>query len=159
MNLASIKKNLQAREIFFSEDKILERPTVIGYEKKFKWKWMATQLNTFVVASDFKNDEVTPEMVEAHLNHAFDYAKKNNKGLPRGFQSGVGAISILFSSKVTQEAKDYCQELKSGKKWAGFIIPVVVDTSEKKAYFFEASPLWGKIYFPHFKQLIQALLD
>jgi hypothetical protein len=51
---------------------------------------------------------------------SFKYASKNYTGWPRGLQSGVGVISIMLSTKIDEDAKDYCRELKSGKKWAGF---------------------------------------
>ncbi|MBC8756289.1 hypothetical protein H2O64_16565 [Kordia sp. YSTF-M3] len=157
MNLASIKSKLQSDNIFHSEDSILEQPTVIGYDKKFKWSWMATQLNTFIVASDFKDKEITVQTIEAHLKQAFEYSRKNYKGWPRGLQSGVGVISILISENVTEEAKIYCKKLKSGKKWAAFTIPVVIDASTKEVFAFDKKPIWGRIYFSYFKRMIQEL--
>ncbi|MBT6022976.1 hypothetical protein HOH11_00005, partial [Candidatus Woesearchaeota archaeon] len=44
--LTSIEKNLKNQNIFHSKNKILGKPTVIGYDKQFRWSWMATQLNT-----------------------------------------------------------------------------------------------------------------
>jgi hypothetical protein len=43
MNIESIKAKLQTSSIYHSEEKILNNSSVIGYEKKFKWSWMATQ--------------------------------------------------------------------------------------------------------------------
>lgn len=157
MNLTSIKSNLQSKNIFHSEDAILEQPTVIGYDKKFKWSWFATQLNTFFVASDFKDKEISLQTIESHLKQAFEYSRKNYKGWPRGLQSGVGVVSILISENVTEEAKIYCKKLQSGKKWAAFTIPVVIDTSTNEVFAFDKNPLWGRIYFPYFKKMIQEL--
>ena len=36
MTLQKIKKRLESQSILFSEDQVDGRPTVIGYEKKFK---------------------------------------------------------------------------------------------------------------------------
>jgi hypothetical protein len=157
MNLTSIKSKLQSSSIFHSEDPILEQPTVIGYDKKFKWSWMATQLNTFFVASDFKNKDITVQTIEAHLKQAFEYSRKNYKGWPRGLQSGVGVISILISENVTEEAKTYCKKLKSGKKWAAFTIPIVIDATTNEVFSFDKKPMWGRIYFSYFKKMIQEL--
>jgi hypothetical protein len=87
MVLQNIKERLSSKSIFFSEDSINNRPTVIGYE---------------------------------------------------------GAIR-------------YCRELKSGKKWAGFSIPVTINSSTNQVYFFEKNPIWGRIYYPYFKKMINEL--
>jgi hypothetical protein len=158
MNLKKIKKRLEARHIFHSETEVQSRPAVIGYEKKFKWRWMATQLNTFIVAIDYGRDAVSLATVEAALTEAFAYARLHSKGWPRGLQSGIGVITILASSNIDQNAIRYCRELKSGKKWSGFAVPVVVDTSTGEFYSFDHRPLWGWIYFPHFRQLIDDVL-
>lgn len=154
MNLELIKNKLQSKSIYHSQEKILDKPSVIGYEKKFKWSWMATQLNTFIVASDFANEEINKALIEKHLKESFSYAQKNYKGWPRGFQSGLGVISILISDKIDEESKEYCLKLKSGKKWAGFAIPVVIDSGDKKVYSFDKNQMWGRIYYPHFKEII-----
>ncbi len=157
MNIAIVKKKLEQLSIYHSEDKVLGSTSVIGYEKKFRWRWMATQLNTFIVVTDFGNLTIDSAMIENHLTEAFNFSKKHYTGWPRGLQSGIGVISILISSNITDEAKDYCQKLKSGKKWAGFTIPVVYDTSTNNTYEFEKYPMWGRIYYPHFRRLINGL--
>ncbi|MGB0524173.1 MAG: hypothetical protein ACPGJS_14490 [Flammeovirgaceae bacterium] len=157
MNLESIKEKLTTSSIFHSEAAILEKPSVIGYEKKFRWRWMATQLNTFIVATDFGDDEIDKVVIEAHLTASFGYAEQHYSGWPRGVQSGIGVISILISNHVTDLAKNYCHKLKSGKKWAGFTIPVVCDAQTGEVFQFEKYPLWGRIYYPHFRKLINEL--
>lgn len=157
MKIESIKNEMKKKNIFFSEDNICGNPTVVGYEKKFKWSWFATQLNTFIVASDFGDQTLTAKSIEDHLMESFKYADRNYKGWPRGLQSGVGVISILLSTKIDKAAKDYCRELKSGKKWAAFSIPVVIDSINGDIYSFKENPTWGRIYYPHFKDLINGL--
>lgn len=130
---------------------------VIGYDKKFKWRWLATQLNTFVVACDFSDERITPEVIEGFLNTSFDYAKENYSGWPRGLQSGLGVIVVLISKNIHEDAIEYCQESKSGKKWAGFSVPVVIDSSKDAVYYFNKNPVWGRIYYPYFKDIIDEL--
>lgn len=154
MILQEIKKRLESQSILFSEDQVHGRPTVIGYNKKFKWRWFATQLNTFLVAIDFGSDPVTVATIEAALTDSFAYAKENYNGWPRGLQSGVGVIAILMSSQIDERAIEYCRELKSGKKWAGFAVPVVIDSSTGQVHSFNRNPIWGRIYYPYFKDLI-----
>ena len=157
MNLDSIKQKLQNNAIFYSEEKILEKPTIIGYDKKFKWSWMATQLNTFIVVSNFESTPITIDKIEEHLNLSFNYAEKHYSGWPRGLQSGIGVISVLISDSIEKDAKEYCTHLKSSKKWAGFTIPVVVHASTNEFFFFNKYPIWGRVYYPYFKKLILSL--
>ncbi|MEL6812616.1 MAG: hypothetical protein AAFP76_14905 [Bacteroidota bacterium] len=159
MNLPSTRRKLEELNIFHSEIPVMNKPTVIGYDKKFKWSWMATQLNTFYVISDFGSDTVTEEVLSHHLATSFELAKKNYTGWPRGLQSGLGVVSILISDSITEEAKEYCRHLKSGKKWAGFAIPVAVDSNNGDAFNFWKNPMWGRIYFPYFKRMIQTLTE
>ncbi len=159
MNLEKIKFNLRAQSILLSEDRVLGCPSVIGYEKKFRWSWLATQLNTFIVASDLGDRPISSGMLERNLEESFAYAQKHYSGWPRGLQSGIGVISILISSHVEEESVNYCQKLRSGKKWAGFTIPVAVNASKREVYFFDHYPMWGRIYYPHFKKLIQTTLN
>jgi hypothetical protein len=154
MTLQEIRKRLESQSILFSEDQVHGRPTVIGYDKRFKWRWFATQLNTFIVAIDFGNDPVTVATIEAALIDSFAYAKQNYNGWPRGLQSGLGVITILVSSRIDQRAIEYCRELKSGKKWAGLVVPVVIDSSTGQVHSFNRNPIWGRIYYPYFKDLI-----
>lgn len=115
MILQEIKKRLESQSILFSEDQVHGRPTVIGYDKKFKWRWFATQLNTFLVAIDFGSDPVTVATIEAALTDSFAYAKENYNGWPRGLQSGVGVIAILMSSQIDERAIEYCRKCNEGR--------------------------------------------
>ncbi|MEJ2612835.1 MAG: hypothetical protein P8179_22940 [Candidatus Thiodiazotropha sp.] len=154
MSLQEIKKRLESQSILYSEDQIHGRPTVIGYDKKFKWQWIATQLNTFLVAIDYGKDQVTVESIESAQADSFVYAKKHYNGWPHGLQSGLGVITILMSAQIDTDAIEYCQKLKSGKKWAGFAVPVVIDSSNNQIHSFDKNPIWGRIYYPYFKDLI-----
>lgn len=154
MKIESIKRNYLQKNIFFSEDPILGKPTVIAYEKKFRWSWMATQMNTFIVSSDFGDEKLTIKVLENHLAESFKYASKNYNGWPRGFQSGLAVISIIISSNIDEDVKNFCLGLKSGKKWAGIAIPIVIDATDENVYAFIKDPMWGKIYFPYFRKLI-----
>ncbi len=157
MDIHQIKNRLQSKSVFLSEDSIGGKPTVIGYDKQFRWSWFATQLNTFVVAVDFGDETVTVDSIENVLTESFAYAKQNYRGWPRGFQSALGSIVIAISSSIDDEAAAYCRELKSGKKWAGFSVPVAVDAGSGQVHVFEKRPMWGSIYYPYFKQTIDEL--
>jgi hypothetical protein len=154
MILQEIKKRLESQSILFSEDELQGRPTVIGYDKKFKWRWLATQLNTFLVAVDFGNDPVSVAVIEAALTDSIAYAKQHYTGWPRGLQSALGVIVILVSSQIDDRAIEYCRELQSGKKWAAVTIPIAIDSSTGQVHSFNRNPIWGRIYYPYLKDLI-----
>ncbi|HFE46319.1 MAG TPA: hypothetical protein ENJ18_12620 [Nannocystis exedens] len=158
MTLQEIRERLEMRSLPPSEERIGGRPAVVGYDKQFRWRWIATQLNTFIVVSDFAQDEITVPAFEAFLTESFEYAKKHYSGWPRGLQSGMGVIGILLSGAINEDARQYCTGLKTGKKWAGFSIPVAVNTSTGEVFSFEKNPMWGRIYYPYFRELIDALV-
>lgn len=157
MTLSGIKNQLTASKIFFSEDSIGGNPTVIGYDKQFRWSWMATQLNTFIVVSDFGDEAVTSSSMESFVAEAFAYAQKNHKGWPKGLQSGIGVVAIVSSTNLQDDAISYCRDLRCGKKWAGVTIPVVIDSGSGVVHAFEKKPMWGRIYYSYFEKLIAGL--
>jgi hypothetical protein len=66
----------------------------------------------------------------------------------------LGVITILVSAHIEGGAIEYCRELKSGKKWAAFTVPVVIDSSTGQVHSFSRNPIWGRIYYPYFRELI-----
>ena len=157
MDLDLIKHKMQSKSIYFSDDKILGKPTVIAYEKKVRWRWFLTQLNTFIVATDFSDREISKELIQRHLKHSLKYAFKNYDGWVGGIRAGIGVISILISDRINDEAKEYCLKLGVDEMWAQFPVPVVIDSKTGEFYSFEKMPLWGSLYYPHFNKLINSL--
>jgi len=157
MDLPLIRQRLEEKKIFFSEDSIRDHPTVIGYDKRFRWRWIATQLNTFIVAIDFGAENPDVSQMERCLEDSFTYAKEHYQGWPRGLQSVMGAIVILLSSQLDEGLISYCRELNVGKTWAGFAVPVCVNSDSNEFHHFEKNPIWGRIYYPFFRELIRDL--
>lgn len=158
MLLQKIEKKLITKNIPLLKGNILNLPTVIAYEKKFKFRWFATQMNTFIVATDFGDETITPQVIEKHLSESYSYAKNNYTGWPKGLQSGLSVIALLISNQVTEEAANYCLKSKSGKKWAAMTVPVICNPKTEKSYYFETNPVWGMIYYPYFKRTIQEII-
>jgi hypothetical protein len=65
---------------------------------------------------------------------------------------------LLADSEISTEAQDYCTQLKSGKKWAGFSIPLAQNTASGQDYRFEKKPMWGRIYYGYFQEMAERLL-
>ena len=158
MALASIKEHLVELNIFHSDTTIGGYPSAVGYEKQFRWSWVATQLNCFVIGIDMGDRPITADSFETLFPESYAYAKTHYKGWPRGFQSGLGVMLVLVGSDVTQEAQDYCIHLEAGKKWAGFSIPLAKSTSDSESYCFAKKPVWGRIYYGYFEELAHKVL-
>ena len=142
--------------IFFGEDTIANTPCSIGYIKKFRWRWMATQLNLFVMVGE-TDQPITAKLISDFSLACFRYATKNSKGWPRGFQSGVGSIAILKGTAVEPDAASFCRAL-SRNHWSGFEIPIICDTRKREYVRFQSNPLWGYVYFPFIAKTIDELL-
>jgi len=146
---------LKNQNIYFGQDNINGIPCSIGYIKKFKWSWVATQLNTFVIIGK-TNDKIDKQIIEAFSKSCFEYSLKNNKGWPRGLQAGVGSIAILQGSIIGDDAKSFCEKV-SKKHWSAFEISVLYNIVEKKTVRFIKKPIFGAIYFPFFTTTIDSI--
>ncbi len=152
---------MTAEELFKNENIYFGNETIdgitcsIGYIRKFKWSWFATQLNTFIIFGK-TDDKIDRQMIEAFSKSCFEYSLKNSKGWPRGFQSAVGSIAILQSNIIDSGAKQFCEVL-SKTHWSAFEVPVLYDSKEKKIIRFIKRPVWGAIYFPYFTSTIDSI--
>jgi hypothetical protein len=124
----------------------------IGYIKKFKWRWMATQMNLFIfIGSSNKNIDV--RLLKEFSKGCLKYSLEHSKGWPRGIQSGIISIAILKGESVDNEGIAFCEQTPK-MKWAALEIPVIYDQKEKKTTKFKSTPLWGLIYFPFINKTI-----
>jgi len=148
-------------EIFKNESINFEQQTIngincsVGYIKKFKWSWFATQLNTFIIIGKTEQ-KIDRQTIEDFSNSCFEYSLSNYEGLPRGLQSGVASIAILQGSNIDDEAKRFCEKL-SKKHWGAVEIPVLYNINENRSIRFVTKPLWGRIYFPYLAKTIDSI--
>ncbi|MES2776694.1 MAG: hypothetical protein V4722_21125 [Bacteroidota bacterium] len=143
---------LKSQQIFLKNETIGGVSCAIGYMKKFKWSWMATQLNTFVFIGDAAGT-IDKNTIEKFSDACYQYAIRNNRGWPRGLQSGVGSIAILKGNIIEPAAAAFC-ESPSKKHWSAFEVPVIYNSSERKLIRYKSNPIWGRIFFPYFSKLI-----
>jgi len=148
---------LKSQEAQLSEATIGGIKCNVGYIKKFKWSWLATQLNTFVIIGE-TDSLIDKNAIETFSKNCFDYALKNSQGWPRGIQSGIGSVAILKGSNVDPSAAHFCQTF-SKKHFSAFEVPVVYDTQQKRTFRYSSTPLWGKIYFPFFTKIIDSVAN
>jgi len=150
-----VKQNLTSGGLTCYTDKIINGDVLVCYIKKFRLAWIATQLNTFIILGT--KDNISKPDIESFSHSCFEYALKNNRGWPRGVQSGIGSIAVLTGSNVDDQAQAYCLEnLK--KHWSAFEIPVIHNSNTNELFFFRNNPIWGRIYFPYFRKLIESNL-
>ncbi len=146
---------LKSENIYFGKDTLAGIPCTIGYNKKFKWSWMATQLNTFIFIGE-TGALVTREVIEDFSKQCFNYALKNNKGWPRGLQSGIGSIALIAGNNFTPDAIEWCEKV-SKKHWSAFEIAMLYHVEEKRAIRFQKQPIWGRLYFSYFAEMIDMI--
>jgi hypothetical protein len=129
--------------------------TAVGYEKKFKLLWFATQMNTFIHIAQAPQP-ITWHMMEQFSMQAFQGAINNNPGWPRGLQSGVASIAILRGVAADEQAVAYCRNF-SRKHWSAFEIPVIFDEARKQAIWYDRAPIWGVMYHGHLSHLVNTV--
>ncbi len=156
MNLTSIKTRLEEQSIHFSNDRLHDCDTIIGFEKKAPWRWLGIKLNTFIIISDYGDKELTVEDLENHLDASTAYAQLHSEVWHKGLDLSA-VIVILLSSKISKEAIEFCLKRKSRKKRPGFIVPAMINTKISKPYYFKMRPLFARRYYDHLENLIESL--
>ena len=148
---------LRSQNMETSEAVIGGVPCTIGYIKEFRWSWLATQLNCFIIVGE-TDTMIDKKCIENFSANCLKYALDNHKGWMRGIQSGVGSIAILKGNNVDDHAIKFCQH-PSKTHFAAFEIPIIYNTSTKQTYKYISKPLWGRIYFPYFTKTIDAIIN
>ena len=70
MLTTKIRTAFEAKGLRITEPEILTVPSIVGYDKQFRWSWMATQLNTFITVTDGGDEHITPEILWRHQMEA-----------------------------------------------------------------------------------------
>ena len=98
-------------------------PAVVGYQSRFRLRWMATKLHLFTVVVSVP--QATIDVVSSVTAQGIDYAKKT-KGKFRGFQSGVAVIPVVVAAEVLADARA-AVETRPAKSFAVITLPAIVD--------------------------------
>lgn len=115
----------------------------VAYEEVFKLRWMATKLKIFsFLAYAPKIDE---NIISKYSKECLDYALKNKKGLPRGWQNGIVSNNVLASETVTPEAIALVTS-RPTKHYSAFEMPIIYDLSNEVLSFYRGEIIWGKVY-------------
>jgi len=149
--LNSVHLRLMNKGFFLSDYTIDGFDVTVATKSRFEWLKLATQLNIFVITGSL--DNISEKSIDKFSRLAYDYATKNNKGLPRGFQSGVASFALLVSNSVDEEAKKWVQQ-RPRKHYAAFEFPVIFDFRDRHLYYYKKNITWGSMYHGFFLSLI-----
>lgn len=134
------------------KDDIGSLECTVATKKQFKWSWLAVQMNFFAIMGFCES--ITEEIIENFSKNCLEYAIKNNKGLPRGLQSGVVSFPLLVSSDVDENSKEFAQT-RPKKHFAAMEMPVIFDLKENELYYYDKTPIWGGLYAQTFRNFIE----
>lgn len=140
---------------FYGNHTIANIPCTVGYFKEFRWSWMATQLNTFVIVGETEQ-RIDVRTMDVFSALAFQFALNHNKGWPRGLQAGIASVAILKGNDIDPAAIGFVSN-PSRKHWSAFEIPVIYNTSQRHAFRYTSNPIWGMIYMPYLGKLIDGV--
>lgn len=149
MTLENYKEKVRGR--FNQSNFVASLNAEFFYEERFEMKWFATKLKQFSFVSDV--DCITLETVRNYSENCMNYAIKEYKGIPRGLQNGVVSYSVLISDKVDDDAIDFAMS-RPKKHYSAFEMPIIVDLAKQEIFYYRKTPLWGSIYYKHFRECI-----
>ena len=130
---------------------ILNLDTFVTYEEVFKWKWIATKLKIFSFVA--YSEELNAHQIIDYSKECLQYALKNKKGLPIGWQNGIVSNNVIVSKHVMTDAIATVTS-RPVKHFAAFEMPVIYDLSKNLLYFYNGEIIWGSIYNTFLKDFI-----
>ena len=130
-------------------------PTVVGGSSTFKWQWMLTKLNWFIYATAMPPGTPVGALDE-YMTQACQDAI-NRKGLMRGAQSGVAAVTVAVIDGVAPEAEKW-PDHPHGRRFAAITFPVLAEVGAGKVVRPERMILGG-IYTGFLKDLVRQYVE
>jgi len=126
--------------------------SLVARTSQFRWRWMATQLHTFLVAAPFP-EALSREQLDGFLSAATRYAKANKGGLPLGLQTGVAAIVVAVMEGASPEAVQWASNVH-GRQFSTIPWPSLVDTRVPTVVQPQRMVIGG-IYKSYLQQMVQ----
>ncbi len=129
--------------------------TVVGGSSTFRWQWMATKLHWFVYATVMAPG-TRAEALDQYLDDACQDAI-NRKGLMRGAQSGVAAVTVVAIDGVAPEVERWATK-PHGRRFAALTFPVLAEVGARRVVRPERMMLGG-IYTAFLKDLVRKYVE
>ena len=126
--------------------------TKMFYEEKFEIKWIATKLKIFSFLTCIPH--ITAQDISQYSSACVSHALNTYKGLPRGFQNGVGSFNVIASEKIDAQAITFATS-RPKKHFAAFEMPIIYNLSNNEIIYYEKTPMWGAIYYKFFRETIE----
>ncbi len=121
------------------------------YSEKFKLEWFATKMKQYSFVSNC--DRITPNIIIDYSNKCTEYAIKNHKGFPPGFQNGIVSFNIIATNNIDSDAVSYVLR-EPKKRFSVFEFPIIYDLQNQRIYYFSGTPVVGYIYYNYFNEYI-----
>ncbi len=104
---------------------------LLGTKAKFRLRWLATRLQTFVVLAEFPQapPNVGPQALDGLLDDAVTYAIASHSGPMRGLQSGVAIIAIAVGHGWSPGERDWAAKPRR-RRFAAMTMPVIADVAD-----------------------------
>ena len=121
------------------------------YEEEFKIKWGAAKMKKYAFVSHMPR--VTADSMVGYSKRCMQYALDHYKGLARGMQNGVASFAVMAGEQIEQGAVDFV--LASPEKhWVAFEMPVLVDLTARRIFYFQGTPLWGALMWKDLRNFV-----
>jgi hypothetical protein len=140
--VAGVGQRLQAGGAVVNWQTLAGGPALVGYQARFRLRWMATKLHLFTVVA--ANASADAASLAQFANDALDFAIRS-KGRLRGLQVGVAAIPILAAETVDGTAIEFAQN-RLIRRWSAFAWPCAFDLGSGRSYFHEGRVTVGGVY-------------
>jgi hypothetical protein len=126
---------------------------LVARTTEFRWSWMATRMHAFVVATPFAAELARPPALDQYMDDALDYAVTHKDGLPRGLQTGSGAVVVAVTAGADESARQWAAS-PHGRRFAAMPFPVLADVASGRVDFPRRMVIGG-IYRSYFQQLVE----
>ena len=151
-----IYEKLERDGFVLQKSRIGSVDVIMAAEKKSTLSWLFSclwaRLHFFAFAAP--SEHVTREIIESFSKMSFQFAKAASPGLGGFFESSAVSFSLLVSSDVDEEAKDFAQR-RPEKHFAAGQMPVIYDLKENELYFYRKTPMWGAMHYKSYRNFIE----
>jgi hypothetical protein len=154
--LAAVGAALEAAGYGVTNVTLDGQPALVGRASKFRWRWMATRLHTFVVVAGFDPVPGDEAPLDRFLELAGSYARQNKGGLPAGFQTGTAVVAVALVDGASTASRTWALRAH-GRKYGHVAYPVTADT-ETGEVVHPPPMIVGAIYNRHLKAIAEQIV-
>src|SRR4051812_23039128 len=109
---------------------------------------------TFFIFEEF--DSITEHALRRFSTEAFALAKQSKSiPLPCGLCESVVCFPVATARKVADLVAHSIRTEAAPKHWAAAEVPVIVDVTNHRLFYFEKTPFWGAAYHSGFRKEIE----